>query len=152
MFVGQGVYTEKEVIARANIQLENYTKTINVEALTMAEMARRQIYPAVNAYVTELCSAIAAKRAVSDKIACGNDYALAERLACMNDAMLDAVKKLEKDLSEMPAGEKAASQKMAHVVVPDMEEVRRLADGMEKLCAEDYWPFPGYTELMYSVK
>ena len=152
VFVGQGVYTEKEVIARANIQLENYTKTINVEALTMAEMARRQIYPAVNAYVTELCSAIAAKRAVSDKIACGNDYALAERLACMNDAMLDAVKKLEKDLSEMPAGEKAASQKMAHVVVPDMEEVRRLADGMEKLCAEDYWPFPGYTELMYSVK
>ena len=152
VFVGQGVYTEKEVIARANIQLENYTKTINVEALTMAEMARRQIYPAVNAYVTELCSAIAAKRAVSEKIACENDYALAERLAGMNDAMMDAVKKLETDLAEMPAGEKAASQKMAHVVVPDMEEVRRLADGMEKLCAEDYWPFPCYTELMYSVK
>ncbi len=152
VFVGQGVYTEKEVIARANIQLENYVKTINIEALTMAEMARREIYPAVNGYVTELCSAIAAKRAVSENIPCGNDCRLAQRLAQMNEAMMDAVQKLEKDISEMPAGEKASSQKMAHVIVPDMEAVRRLADGMETLCAVDYWPFPSYTDLLYSVK
>ncbi len=152
VFVNQGVYTEKEVIARANIALENYIKTINIEALTMAEMAKQDIYPAVNGYIAELCSVIAAKRAVSEKFACKTDVALADQLCTMNDALMAAIKKLETDLAEMPEGERAASQKMAHVVVPDMEEVRRLADGMEKLCSSDYWPYPTYTDLLYSVK
>ena len=152
VFVRQGVYTEKEVIARANINLENYIKVINIEALTMLEMGKQDIYPAVNAYVAELCSVIAAKRAVSEKMSCKADTALAEQLSKMNDAFADAMKKLEKDLSEMPAGEGPASQKMAHVIVPDMDAVRTLADGMEKLCASDYWPYPTYPELLYSIR
>lgn len=152
VFVRQGVYTEKEVVARAKIQLENYVKTINIEARTMTEMARQDIFPAVNAYIAELCSVIAAKRAVGDKLVCKADLELAEQLSSMNDALMAAVKKLEKDLSEMPEGEKAASQKMAHIVVPDMTAVRTLADGMEKLCASDYWPYPTYNDLLYSVK
>ncbi len=152
VFVRQGVYTEKEVVARANIALENYIKTINIEALTMAEMAKQDIYPAVNGYIAEVCSVIAAKRAVSDKLACEADVAFAEQLSLMNDALMAAVKKLETDLGEMPAGEGPASQKMAHVIVPDMDAVRRLADGMEKICSSDYWPYPTYTDLMYSVK
>ena len=152
VFVRQGVYTEKEVVARANISLENYIKTINIEALTMAEMGRQDIYPAVNGYIAELCSVIAAKRAVSEKIACKADYDFAERLASLNEAMIEAIKKLETDLSEIPEGEGPASQKMAHVIVPDMDEVRRCADGMEKLCSSEYWPYPTYTDLLYSVK
>ena len=152
VFLRQGVYTEKEVVARANIALENYIKTINVEALTMIEVAKQDIYPAVNGYIAEICSVVAAKRAVSEKIACEKDVALAERLARDNEAMMNAVEKLETDLLEMPEGNGPASQKMAHVIVPDMEEVRRCADGMERLCASGYWPFPVYTDLMYSVK
>ena len=152
VFLRQGVYTEKEVVARANIALENYIKTINVEALTMIEMAKQDIYPAVNGYIAEICSVVAAKRAVSERIACEKDVALAERLARDNEAMMNAVEKLETDLLEMPEGNGPASQKMAHVIVPDMEEVRRCADGMERLCASGYWPFPVYTDLMYSVK
>ncbi len=152
VFLRRGVYTEKEVVARANIALENYIKTINVEALTMIEMAKQDIYPAVNGYIAEICSVVAAKRAVSEKIACEKDVALAERLARDNEAMMNAVEKLETDLLEMPEGNGPASQKMAHVIVPDMEEVRRCADGMERLCASGYWPFPVYTDLMYSVK
>ncbi len=152
VFVHQGVYTEKEAIARANIQLENYIKMINIEALTMLEMAKQDIYPSVNAYVAEVCATVAAKRAVSDKIVCAADTELVEKLSMMNDAMIAAVNKLEKDLSEMPEGEVPASMKMAHVVVPDMEEVRRCADSMEKLCSSDYWPYPTYTDLLYSVK
>ena len=152
VFVRQGVYTEKEVIARANISLENYIKTINIEALTMLEMGKQDIYPAVNGYIAELCSVIAAKRAVSEKLACGADETLAEKLSTMNEAFAAAMKKLEKDLSEMPAGEGSASQKMAHVVVPDMEAVRALADSMEKLCSSDYWPYPTYTDLLYSIR
>ena len=152
VFVHQGVYTEKEVIARANIQLENYVKSIRIEALTMIEMARQDIYPAVNGYLAELCGSIEAKRAVSVKLPVGEDMKLAEKLATMNDAMMAAVAKLERDLSEMPEGEQPASQKMAHVVLPDMEQVRSLADGMEKLCSSDYWPYPTYTDILYSVK
>ena len=152
VFVHQGVYTEKEVIARANIQLENYIKSIRIEALTMIEMARQDIYPAVNGYLAELCSSIASKRAVSEKMPVSEDVKLAEKLATMNDAMMAAVAKLERDLSEMPEGEQPASQKMAHVVLPDMEQVRVLADGMEKLCSSDYWPYPTYTDILYSVK
>ena len=152
VFLRQGVYTEKEVVARANIALENYIKTINVEALTMIEMAKQDIYPAVNGYIAEICSVVAAKRAVSERIACEKDVALAERLARDNEAMMNAVEKLETDLLEMPEGNGPASQKMAHVIVPDMAEVRRCADGMERLCASGYWPFPVYTDLMYSVK
>ena len=152
VFVKQGVYTEKEVIARANISLENYIKAINIEALTMLEMARQDIYPAVNGYIAELCSVIASKQTVSSKIRCEADIALAEKLSTMNEAMMDAMKKLETDLSEMPAAIGPASQKMAHVVVPDMEAVRALADSMEKLTSSDYWPYPSYTDMLYSIK
>ena len=152
VFVKQGVYTEKEVIARANISLENYIKAINIEALTMLEMARQDIYPAVNGYIAELCSVIASKQTVSSKIRCEADIALAEKLSTMNEAMMDAMKKLETDLSEMPAAIGPASQKMAHVIVPDMEAVRALADSMEKLTSSDYWPYPSYTDMLYSIR
>ena len=152
VFVKQGVYTEKEVIARANISLENYIKAINIEALTMLEMARQDIYPAVNGYIAELCSVIASKQTISSKISCEADITLAEKLSTMNEAMMDAMKKLETDLSEMPAAIGPASQKMAHVVVPDMEAVRALADSMEKLTSSDYWPYPSYTDMLYSIR
>ena len=152
VFVKQGVYTEKEVIARANISLENYIKAINIEALTMLEMARQDIYPSVNGYIAELCSVIASKQTVSSKIRCEADIALAEKLSTMNEAMMDAMKKLETDLSEMPAAIGPASQKMAHVIVPDMEAVRALADSMEKLTSSDYWPYPSYTDMLYSIR
>ena len=152
VFVRQGVYTEKEVVARADIMLENYVKTINIEALTMLEMGRQDIYPAVNGYIAEICSVIAAKRAVSEKFSCAADTALAEQLSLMNEALMQALKKLEKDLREMPAGVGPASQKMAHVIVPDMEAVRTVADGMEQLCSSDYWPYPTYEDLLYSIR
>ena len=152
VFVKQGVYTEKEVIARANISLENYIKAINIEALTMLEMARQDIYPSVNGYIAELCSVIASKQTISSKISCEADITLAEKLSTMNEAMANAMKKLETDLSEMPAAIGPASQKMAHVVVPDMEAVRALADSMEKLTSSDYWPYPSYTDMLYSIR
>ncbi len=152
LFVRQGVFTEKEVALRVKIQIENYIKTINIEALTLLEMAKQDVYPSVNGYLTEVCGAIAAKRAVSEKIACKADVVLAERLSTMLEGLASAIKKLEQDLAEMPAGEIPAAQKMAHVIVPDMEEIRRLCDGMEKLCSSDYWPYPTYTDMLYSVK
>ena len=152
VFVKQGVYTEKEVVARANISMETYVKTINIEGLTAAEMARQDIYPAVNGYIHSLCSVIASKRAVSEKLACNADMVLAEKLSAMNEKMMGAVEKLEEDLAHAPMEALVAAQHMAHTVVPDMNAVRALADGMEKLTASSYWPYPTYTDLLYSVK
>lgn len=152
VFIRQGVYTKAEAIARANIQLENYVKTIRIEALTMADMARRQIYPAVSAYVAELCSNLAAKKATISSLPTLAEEELIKSLATAGENMMFAVKKLEEDLSEMPADEKESSKRMAHFVIPDMEKVRAYADEAETLCAKDYWPFPDYTDILYSVK
>ena len=152
VFVRQGVYTKSEAIARANIQLENYIKTIRIEALTMIDMARGQIYPAVSAYIRELCESLSSKKALFDSLPCTAEISLIKTLATANEKMLDGVNKLEADLADMPEGEKEGSQRMAHVVVPDMEAIRVFADKMEKLCAKDRWPFPTYTDILFSVK
>lgn len=152
VFVRQGVYTKSEAIARANIQLENYIKTIRIEALTMIDMARGQIYPAVSVYIRELCESLSSKKALFDSLPCTAEISLIKTLATANEKMLDGVNKLEADLADMPEGEKEGSQRMAHVVVPDMEAIRVYADKMEKLCAKDRWPFPTYTDILFSVK
>lgn len=152
VFVRQGVYTEKEVVARANISLENYDKLIRIEALTMIEMARRDIWPAVSAYVAHLCGGAAAKRAASQNIACTSDMVLAEKLSSLNDAFAEAVEELEQNLAAAPVGALRAAQAMAHTVAPCMQKVRRLADEMETLTASSFWPYPTYTDLLYSVR
>jgi glutamine synthetase len=118
----------------------------------MADMAKKQIYPAVSAYVAELCANYAAKKSVCESIPCESEQALIKTLATDNDKMMAAVKKMETDLADIPDEEKEASQRMAHVVVPDMEEVRKYADEMETLCSKDYWPFPTYSDLLFSIK
>ena len=82
----------------------------------------------------------------------GKDEAVIKTLAAANENMMAAVRKLKSDLADMPEGERESSQRMAHVVVPDMEAVRRYADEAEKLCSAEYWPFPTYTDLLFSVK
>ncbi|MBO5525291.1 MAG: glutamine synthetase III [Clostridia bacterium] len=150
VFIRQGVYTRAEAIARANIQLENYVKIINIEAKTTAEMARQDIFPAVSDYVATLCSNVAAKSVID--LPCESEKTVAKSLALCNEEMMKAVSALERDLSQMPSDVKEASQKMAHVILPEMNAVRAAADKMEAICAKDYWPYPSYTDLLYSVK
>jgi glutamine synthetase len=153
VFVKQGVYTRAEAVARADIRLENYTKIINIEALTMIEMAKRDIIPAVSDFVADLCQNVAAKQAVCDKIPFETEKNLIARLSELNDKVSAAVAKLESDLKSVNVSDVgAASQKMAHVVIPDMEEVRKYVDEMETLTSADYWPYPTYYDLLYSVK
>ncbi len=153
MFVRQGVYTREEAIARADIRLENYTKIINIEALTMIEMARRDIIPAVSDFVADLCQNVAAKQAVCGKIPFKTEKNLIARLAELNDGTSAAVTKLENDLKAIDKSNVLeASHAMAHTVVPDMEEIRKLVDEMETLTSADYWPYPSYFDILYSVK
>ena len=153
VFVKQGVYTEQEAIARTLVRLENYVKIINIEAVTMLKMAKQNIMPAVSDYVAELCSNVAAKKAVCESIPCEAEKSLISQLAALNDEFAAAVSKLEEELAKVDhEDEKAAAQTMAHVIIPQMEEVRKIGDKMEVLTSEDFWPFPSYSELLYSVK
>ena len=151
VFVRQGVYTKNEAIARAKIQLENYVKAICIEAKTMAEMATKQIYPSVNKYVGELCRNLQAKKALFSSLPTTNEEELIKTLASSNEEMMTAVKRLLDDLKDLPKDERESANRIAHVVCPDMRTVRALADKMETLCSKEYWPFPTYSELLFSI-
>ena len=152
VFVKQGVYTRAEAIARANIQLENYTKIINIEALTLLEMAKQDIIPAVSDYVADLCANVAAKQAVNDSIPCNTERDLIMRLSEGNDKLSVLITKLEDILGSIVMEEAIpASQAMAHKVIPVMEEMRSVIDDMERITSSEYWPYPTYFDLLYSV-
>ena len=153
VFIRQNVYTGAEAIARADIRLENYVKNINIEALTMLEMAKRDIIPAVSHFIADLCQNIAAKKAVCDKIPYLTEKSLVERLSALNDRASGCVTKLEDELKAIDKTDVvSASRKMAHTIIPDMEKLRAAVDEMESLTASDYWPYPSYFDLLYSVK
>ena len=153
VFVHQGVFTRSEAIARADIRLENYIKIINIEALTMLEMVKRDIIPSVSDYVAELCRNVASKQAVSGSIPCDSEKDVIAKLAELNDKTYKAAQQLESHLKAIDKDDiKPASQSMAHVIIPDMERVRALVDGMETLTSSDFWPYPTYFDLLYSVK
>ena len=153
VFVRQGVYTKAEAIARADIQLENYTKIINIEALTLLEMVKQDIIPAVSDYVADLCANVAAKQAVNDSIPCNTEKDLILKLSEHNDKLSSLVVRLEETLEKIvPEEIIPSSQAMAHKVIPLMEEMRKSIDAMERITSSDYWPFPTYYDLLYSVK
>lgn len=152
VFVRQGVYTKDEAVARADIQLENYVKTINIEALTMLEMVKRDVVPAVSDYVANLCANVAAKQAVNEELPCRGEKETITQLATLNDDVSALVNKLEGELKEIRLADvRPASQAMAHKIIPLMEDMRKCVDRMETLTASDYWPYPTYFDLLYSV-
>lgn len=152
VFVKQGVYSRAEAVARADIRLENYTKIINIEALTMIEMAKRDVIPAVSDFIATLCQNLASKQAVMDGLPCGAEKELITKLSDLNDKTAAAVGKLECDLGKIDKNDvRNASQSMAHVIIPDMREIRNAVDEMEKLTSSDYWPYPTYFDILYGV-
>lgn len=152
VFVRQGVYTKEEAIARADIQLENYIKIINIEAKTMVEMVRRDILPAVSDFVAELCTNVAAKKAVCEELPCIAEKETISALAQLNDEVVGLTNRLEGALADVDLADVVpASQAMAHVILPIMDDIRRRVDKMETMVAADYWPYPTYFDLLYSV-
>lgn len=153
VFVKQGVYTREEAIARASIKLENYVKTINIEALTMIEMVKRDVIPAASDFIADLCGNVSAKRAVCEHIPFAAEKKLIGKLSELNDRASEAVEKLEEDLKAVNmSDERAASQTMAHTIIPEMETIRKCVDEMETFTSAEYWPYPTYFDLLYSVK
>ena len=117
-----GVLTKVEMESRYEVEMEHYSKIINIEALTMLEMARKQLLPAVNAYMSEVANTAASKLAVSESISVRSETKTLNRLSADADAMSDAI-----------------------------DTLRAAADDAETLCGEDYWPLPSYSKMLYYV-
>ena len=152
VFVKHKVYTEAEIDSRYEIQLENYSKTINIEALTAIDMVRKDYIPAVSAYTSELSSTVLAKKAVCDSIPCDSEIEVIKRLSELGSDMSKIVSKLEtadKKASALSGKEQADA--FHGEVIPVMEELRAAVDEAEKITSEEYWPVPCYGDLIFRV-
>ena len=153
LFVRHGVLTETEIRSRYEIQLDSYAKLIDVEAKTMARMARREILPASIGYSDELANGLSAKAAIGIDIAKTADKRLIDKLIALNDKLLKATGKLEKDIKTSSSMKDPLTLARYHrdAMIPDMDKLRAIADELETLVDKTYWPFPTYTEILSSV-
>ena len=148
-----GVLTKVEMHSRYEVELEHYAKVINIEALTMLEMARKQLLPAVNAYMSEVANTAASKLAVSESISVRSETKTLEKLSMDADAMSDAIDTLQDavDAAKALPSESEKAVAFHDNVLPAMDTLRAAADDAETLCGEDYWPLPSYSKMLYYV-
>ena len=148
-----GVLTKVEMESRYEVEMEHYSKIINIEALTMLEMARKQLLPAINAYMSEVANTTASKLAVSEAISVRSETKTLTRLSTDADAMSDAIDALQAavDTAEAMTDESAKAVSFHDDVLPKMDALRAAADDAETICGEDYWPLPSYSKMLYYV-
>ena len=154
LFVKNNICTEAELHARYEIELETYSKQLNIEALTMLDMAKKNITPAVSAFVRELTDTALAKKALSDLIPTSVEEDL---IMSLSNKLVCFVKKTN-ELEEAVIGASEYSDdglKLAkyfrEVVFAKMQELRAIGDSMETETASDFWPYPSYSELLFGV-
>ncbi len=148
-----GVLTKVEMHSRYEVEMEHYSKIINIEALTMLEMARKQLLPAINSYMSEVANTAASKLAVSEAISVRSETKTLTRLSTDADAMSDAIDALQAavDTAEAMTDESAKAVSFHDDVLPKMDALRAAADDAETICGEDYWPLPSYSKMLYYV-
>ena len=154
LLISHKVMSEAEILSRHEIQLENYCKTIRIEALTMVDMARKEILPAVEAFTSDLASSIASKKAAEPAMLCNYERKLLRKLSSLLDMMDDKVDTLEDAMIHMDssAGIAAESEAIRDTILPKMCELRAACDEAETFTAQRYWPFPTYGDLLFGVR
>ena len=135
------------------VEMEHYSKIINIEALTMLEMARKQLLPAVNSYMSEVANTAASKLAVSEAISVRSETKTLQKLSADADAMSDAIDTLQAavDAAKTLPTETEKAVAFHSDVIPAMDALRAAADDAETICGEDYWPLPSYSKMLYYV-
>ena len=152
LFAAHNVFSRTELEARCDIHLESYCKTLHIEALTMVDMIRRSIVPAVSAYVGELAASLNSRRPIHDA-ELEPEQSLIAALTHRNAALWRICAALEADLAahEVEAPVKERARYYRDTVFSRMEQARTLADELETMTAADHWPFPTYAELLYNA-
>ncbi|WP_148603226.1 glutamine synthetase type III, partial [Acetobacterium tundrae] len=153
LFARHNIYTPTEVHSRYEIHLDEYSKTINIEALTMLNIAKREISPAVVTYTKEVCDTLLAKKACGDFIDVSAEATLAERLSKLSGEFIRSIDDLEKILAaaQDTASAQAEATYYCDQVIPAMEELRKFADELESLVGKKYWPYPNYEDILFYV-
>ena len=154
MLTTHKVFSVAEIQSRYEITLENYCKSVNIEALTMVDMARKEILPAVEAYVRDLSDTLHAKKAAVPGAAAKYETGLITRLSALTDEIDDAAAALERAMIQYKAiGDiTEAANMIRDVILQKMAELRVPCDEAETLTAEKYWPFPTYGDLLFGVR
>ena len=153
MLISHGIFTKEELESRCEIMLENYCKTVIIEANTMADMVKKQILPAISKYVDKLCDTVIKKKSVSQNAECMFETKTVSKLSTLSDAMFDMTGELEGEVIKTKDGSDviAESAKIRDSVLPLMTRLRLLADEAETVCSKECWPFPTYGELLFGV-
>ena len=154
MLTSHGVFSEAELKSRCDIMLENYCKTVVIEANTMVDMAKTEIAPAVDSYTMELAKTITAKKAVDDTLPCSYESGLLKKLSKLTDRIAIKTEELENALVELHNAEGIISEAnmIRDVVLVKMGELRLACDEAETVTAKKYWPFPTYGDLLFGVR
>ena len=152
LFEEFGIFSEAEVRARYEVSLENYTKALHIEALTMLDMAKKQIVPAVAAYMGDLADTACSKKALSSALSTRAEETLLAKLSAGADMLVEKIDELQAAVDGASRGDslqEAACYKDR--VLPKMAELRAVADALELATGKDYWPFPTYADLLFGV-
>ena len=153
MLTGLGVFSEAELQSRCEIMLDNYCKTVVIEANTMLDMAKTQIAPAVERYAADLARNAGAKKAIAADLACGYETKIIARLSALTDSILEKTEELEKALIELDSAADIIDEsiRIRDTVLSKMCELRLPCDEAETITAKSYWPFPTYGDLLFGV-
>ena len=154
MLTGQGVFSDVELRSRHDIMLENYCKTVIIEANTMIDMAKTEIIPAVCRYTADTASNAAVKKSVSPTVACKYEMSVVEKLSALTDSMSEAAEALALSLKEANEVSDIAEKSVLvrDRVITAMSELRRAADEAETMIDKSYYPYPTYADLLFGVK
>ena len=153
LFAKHRVFTKEELTARNEIHLENYCEVVGIEARTMADMVRRDIFPAVSRFSGDLASAVAAKKAVLPDLDCSAEEELLRKAAGLLGRMAKEREALESALTWRDfADAYEAAHYYKYTIFAAMEELRKTVDELETITAAGYWPYPSYTDLLFSIQ
>ena len=154
MLTAHRVFSEPELRSRCEIMLDNYCKTVTIEALTMIDMSRKQILPAVESYAASISRSAAEKKAFCASAACGYEEKMVTRLSVLSEGVSERTAELEKLIIKLRGiGDVFGQSEMIRdELLPKMGELRGAADEAESLTAESFWPYPTYGELLFGVR
>ena len=154
LFAEHKIFNESELASRVEIMLESYSKIINIEALTMIEMTRRDILPAIEAFTKDISTTATAKKGFLPDIDCSYEEKLVRKLCAISSSINEICEKLEEDVSRVRniGDSTKRSEDCRDVILPEMNALRALADEAETITSAKYWPFPTYGELLYGIR
>ena len=153
MLISQGVFSMAELESRCEIMLENYCKTVTIEARTMIDMAKKQIAPATENCAAHAAATLAAKKAVAPGLACAYETALLAKLSSLTDDIAEKTDALSDTVIGLAGAADIISEAalIRDTVLPAMETLRALCDEAETVTGKEYWPFPTYADLLFDV-